>query len=401
LLDHPRPELRGWAIRLGLEQEPRPATFLTKLAELAGKEAVPAVRLELASALQRLAPAERWPVAEQLVRHGEDATDANLPLLLWYGIEPLVPADRNRALGLLDQARIPLVQEFLARRLVHLDKQGVSAVTTWLSKRRNESAAGPVVRGVQEALTGRREVPMPASWPAASAQLAMVPDPEVRERALILGALFGDRQALDTLRKVLVDAGAPVQARQNALQALLQKKSADLVPSLQALLSDVHLRGSAIRGLASFADENTPRVLLQAYPSLTEEEKADAIQTLASRTSYALALAEAVERDQIPRRDLSPFTVRQMLGLKNSALTAKLNKAWGVIRPASQEKRPQMARYRKLLTPDALQSADPSRGRLLFAKTCGACHRLFDDGGSIGPDLTGSQRMPSCTGSIR
>src|SRR5262249_34033630 len=52
----------------------------------------------------------------------------------------------------------------------------------------------------------------------------------------------------------------------------------------------------------------------------------------------------------------------------------------------------QMARYKKLLTAEYLQSADPSRGRLVFARTCGACHRLFDDGGAIGPDLTGSQR---------
>src|SRR5262249_42678024 len=115
-------------------------------------------------------------------------------------------------------------------------------------------------------------------------------------------------------------------------------------------------------------------------------------QTLASRASYALSLVEAVENGQVPHRDLSAFTVRQMLGLKNQAVTAKLNKVWGAIRPASVDKGPQMARYKKLLTPDYLDSAARSRGRLVFAKTCGSCHRLFDDGGSIGPDLTGSQR---------
>src|SRR5262249_37119914 len=28
----------------------------------------------------------------------------------------------------------------------------------------------------------------------------------------------------------------------------------------------------------------------------------------------------------------------------------------------------------------------------VFAKTCAACHRLFDDGGAVGPDITGAQR---------
>ena len=50
----------------------------------------PLVRLHLASCLQRLPPDERWPIAEALLSQAEDADDANLPLMIWYGIEPLV-----------------------------------------------------------------------------------------------------------------------------------------------------------------------------------------------------------------------------------------------------------------------------------------------------------------------
>jgi putative heme-binding domain-containing protein len=94
----------------------------------------------------------------------------------------------------------------------------------------------------------------------------------------------------------------------------------------------------------------------------------------------------------VPRRDLSAFTVRQMLALKDKEVTEKLNKVWGVIRPASQEKAALTAKYKESLTPDALKGADRPRGRLVFARTCAACHRLFDEGGAVGPDLTGSQR---------
>jgi len=51
-----------------------------------------------------------------------------------------------------------------------------------------------------------------------------------------------------------------------------------------------------------------------------------------------------------------------------------------------------MAKYKALLTPDFLAKADRSRGRLIFKQTCATCHRLFDEGGDIGPELTGSQR---------
>ena len=36
--------------------------------------------------------------------------------------------------------------------------------------------------------------------------------------------------------------------------------------------------------------------------------------------------------------------------------------------------------------------ADPANGRLLYNKTCGQCHVLFDSGGKVGPDITGSNR---------
>ena len=51
-----------------------------------------------------------------------------------------------------------------------------------------------------------------------------------------------------------------------------------------------------------------------------------------------------------------------------------------------------IAEYKGRLTGDVLASADRSRGRAVFSKTCAACHTLFDAGGKIGPELTGSQR---------
>ena len=44
------------------------------------------------------------------------------------------------------------------------------------------------------------------------------------------------------------------------------------------------------------------------------------------------------------------------------------------------------------MAPAKLQKADPGRGRKLFAEACGSCHRLFGEGGTTGPELTGAQR---------
>lgn len=111
------PAVRGWLIQLALEDRKASAELLEKFAQLAEHDDSPVVRLALASALQRLPVQDRWSIATALVAHAEDAADPNLPLMYWYGIEPLVTADRDRALQLIVRAKVPLVREFLARRL--------------------------------------------------------------------------------------------------------------------------------------------------------------------------------------------------------------------------------------------------------------------------------------------
>jgi hypothetical protein len=67
--------------------------------------------------MQQLPLAERWPIAEALVSHAEDAKDDNLPLMIWYGIEPAIPTDKAKAAKLLSACQIPTVRQFIARRI--------------------------------------------------------------------------------------------------------------------------------------------------------------------------------------------------------------------------------------------------------------------------------------------
>jgi putative membrane-bound dehydrogenase-like protein len=118
----PHEAVRAWAVPLALEDRQASAAVRDRLAEMAAKDPSPFVRLALASGLQRLPIEQRWPIAEALLAHGEDAEDANLPLMIWYGIEPLVTADRERFVGLIVKAKMPLVREHVARRVASLDR---------------------------------------------------------------------------------------------------------------------------------------------------------------------------------------------------------------------------------------------------------------------------------------
>ena len=94
----------------------------------------------------------------------------------------------------------------------------------------------------------------------------------------------------------------------------------------------------------------------------------------------------------VGRTHIPAYSARQLQPLGDTALTARVTALWGEMRPTNAEKVAQVARWRRMLTPAVLADADPSAGRLVYQQLCSACHRLFDEGGAVGPDLTGSQR---------
>ena len=131
---------------------------------------------------------------------------------------------------------------------------------------------------------------MPKVWKQIFPIFMESPLEEVRERALALAVQFGDERALTTMRQILIDDKSTPRLRENALQALLLQRPAELVPTLQVLLKDPSLRSPALRGLAFFDDPKTPKLILDQYSTFNTDEKTDAVQTLASRVSYAQAL---------------------------------------------------------------------------------------------------------------
>lgn len=249
-----------------------------------------------------------------------------------------------------------------------------------------------VLNGIHKAINGRRSVAMPAEWPKVAKALAKSPNAEVRSRALEIGVIFGDPQALKTLRDVAGNPGRKRQVRTEALKSLIQRRDASTLPLLNRLLGDKAMRSAAIRGLASFNDPQTPGRLLKLYKSLSDAEKRDARATLAARPRYALALLDAVANKTVPSRDVTAFLIRQMTTFGNRTLNERIQTVWGSVRPPKKDRAKLITRYKKLLAPKAIAKADRVHGRVLFRKTCAACHRLFDDGKRIGPELTGGQR---------
>ncbi len=383
--------LRAWGIQLELEDRQVSDAVYQQMVDLARTDRSPVVRLYLASALQRLPYERRWPIAEALLQHAEDQYDHNLPLLIWYGVEPLVPADPARALPLAMGSRIPLVRRFIYRRAA-VDHQTLPLLLTALGRAKEESQQAMMLEEITNAVRTQGRLEMPPEWPEVYAKLSKSPTEKIREQAQFITVKFGDKSIFPALRAIVADPNAKSDSRRAALSALLTGRDSKLPSILHRLLKDDRLRSDALKGLARFDHPETARVILTSYADFSEAEKQDALSTLASRVHYALALLDAIEAGEIPRQDLTAFTIGQMQRLNDQSVTARVNAVWGTLRATPEEKLRLITRYKRQLTPQSLSKADRSHGRAVYKKHCGKCHKLYGDGGNIGPDLTGSNR---------
>jgi putative heme-binding domain-containing protein len=249
-----------------------------------------------------------------------------------------------------------------------------------------------ILRGLSAALQGQRSVPMPAGWAAVEETLSTSDNTEVRALAQSLGLTFGSQKAMAALRGIAADAKAPAELRRSSIESLLRVHDASLAPLLQSQLNDPAVRGVSLRGLGGYDDAQTPSTILAVYESLNGNERRDALNTLASRVTYARPLLGAVAAGKIPKTDLTADLVRQLRNLKDEPLRAQLTEVWGVIRETSPDMQAEVEKYKGIYWAGGSQPGDAPRGRAVFNRICAQCHHLFDSGGNVGPNITGANR---------
>jgi len=274
-----------------------------------------------------------------------------------------------------------------------LRSDALEPLVTLLSQSQDTSFQLDVLRGLSQALQGRSEVDMPEGWGSLESKLGESSNGEVRVLMRSLSLTFGSEAALDALRTVLKDQGAPASERVNALNALVQTNDPQLPGALLKLIADPAVRSETIRHLARFNQTETPSALLKVYRELTGNEKQKALSVLASRVPYAAYLISGVESGLIPKKDLSASLVRELRNLKNDDINTQLESLWGTFRESSADKKSEIEKFKRIYYAGGSSPGDAAKGRAVFARACQQCHTLFGIGGKVGPDITGSDRQ--------
>ncbi len=179
----------------------------------------------------------------------------------------------------------------------------------------------------------------------------------------------------------------PSTDRRRAIQILAAQRKPELIRELPPLFDEAPLRIDAIRAIAAFDDEGLGKLLVSRFSSLDNTEKAEAAQTFASRGRYGRMLTDALAANEIDKRDIPPYVARQL----RRVVGVRFAEVWGPLEADASEERA-YARYRGVLNDNAMAGANAVTGRGVFQRTCAPCHRMFGEGGAIGPELTGSNR---------
>ncbi len=388
------------AIYLATSAE-RQTAHAEAIREIAARPQPANVLLSLASALQKLEISERSALSSAILGCSENARtiadENNLTLMIWYGIEPVV-IDKD-LLTLLDSN--PKLQQFAVQRLAYeisakptvaesaLRFIGAKAASRLDEK---EAVAARLLTSFRLGLAGRAKVKTPRNWEVIERQLRTAKSQEVLRAVDALAVLFGDGAALADLRSLAANGNMDAVAREQAIAALAQAKDGDSVPILVNLINDRGVADAAITALMSFDHPNTANELLSRLAGLRDGNRSLAIDTMASRESYALDLIKAVEAGRLDARELTAAQVRQLLALGNDHIKTVLEAKWGVVQETPEARIAAIEKWKQELTPEYLASADREKGAALFKKSCATCHKLFGEGKTIAPDLTGANR---------
>jgi putative membrane-bound dehydrogenase-like protein len=404
-LRSPDEYVRAWTIQLAFESRENLARLVREardqelradpsIYQLAESDPSPVVRLYLAAAAQRAPEEVRARLVRALLQRSEDAGDHNIPLMLWFAMDPLAADYPEETLTAAFETKLPRILNFTTRRVAAIGTtQARDLVVQKIGSANDAAKQLDMLHGLAAALRGQRSVTMPAGWKAIETRLGNSSNAELRTIVQTLSLTFGSQEALAALRGTLTDKTATVAARRSALDSLVSVRDPELPPVLQKLLTDRDLRGPALRALGGYNDPKTPDALLGAYTTFEPAHKRDALNTLASRPAFAKPLLDAVAANKLPSQDLSADIVRQLRNHKDPEIQQHVATLYGAVRESSADAKAEIERYRRIYRAGGSQPGDASKGRAVYNKVCAQCHILFDYGGTVGPDITGAARF--------
>lgn len=362
-LRQPHPRVQKAALLL-LGQPPRPRDRLSH---------------EMVMTRVAAADAELQQTAVRILQQHPEWAGAALGLLRNWLEKPSLSSEEQRALHgtLLAFQGQPTVQELvasaLARRKIPADRR------VWML----------------EALAQSSLSKLPQSWIKAVAQAIDEADPAIRTQAVQTAAVWQVPQLDEPLARLAENPKEAVGLRVEALRAVVARRPKLSAGAFELLMGQLkeqagpldRLGAAQVLGRSQLSEAQlrqvlqavrddalvSPAVLLPAF------QRAVSPETAIAWLDY---LGEAIRHGWRP----TDQEMNKLLQPLPAPVQAKGKALRELLRQSVEQQQARLAEFESLL-----QGGNPERGRAVFLGNkvgCAACHRIGNEGGQVGPDLT-------------
>ncbi|WP_171184525.1 PVC-type heme-binding CxxCH protein [Alienimonas chondri] len=359
--EHPR--VRTFALRLA-ERFPRSTPVREELTRLVD-DPDPLVRFQLAFTIGEFPTGWRAPIAaELLTRFGDDpwmrfATFSSLST----GAGRVVATQLAAAPREGTEGAVGALAELIGRQA---DPAEVAAVLQAASRTpQADSRAATVLTQLTRGLQNSRN-------PVAD---------ELAAGDGLAGILEG---LLATARGTLDAPDRPLDERVAAIRTLAAGASPEDVRRLLDRLDPrepAAVQRAAFETLSATNDDSIGGELVRRWPSLGPELQDAVFDTLLSRIQWNDALLTAIESGEAPRSRWNPERLRLHRIAVNAETAARIDAI--LAKTEVGDRNDVLAEYGAALD----RPGDPESGRPVFLKRCASCHRVGEDGTTIGPNL--------------
>lgn len=212
----------------------------------------------------------------------------------------------------------------------------------------------------------------------------------LRFEAALLAVAWSDPDATRLARERLTAPAASAGARLAALQSLIAAREPQAFADVQSLLNDASspadFRQQVLAACGRLESPDVAPFVLSKFAGLEPELQPRAIELLTQRPEWSTPLLAAIAEKSISKDLLNLNQLRRIASFSDPQLKAQFAAIYGALREGRDPDRERLVKLMK----NYLEAApgDPHKGAAAFKKVCAQCHKLYDEGAEVGPDIT-------------